>query len=519
MVDISMTSQHILVIDDSPTIRKMVECHLSEAGYRVTLAVDAQSGLQLAGSIAPDLILLDHQLPGTTGDEVCRKLLESEGTSRIPVVISSSMRQKAFARYEELTSVVDQIPKPFTPDLLRSGVANALQIGEMVVRAQQSGGAMPESVEQHEDAVLQGFARSFSVRALLDFLTNTQLDGRLTPEIGKDRLKFGLASGRIQAVFSPTIAPDRLLEFLPPELSDLGPLLAITLGEQQDATVSGVVRLLERSLSDPRRLRSLLRFQAAALTHFALTGEAGLFAFEPCKPMPPMCQAFPLQLSLPALAIEGVRRLGVRESIEGLANLRFARHTPRGGNVDRVGMGPNDLRVHTLLDGSDPLSVVAGKAGVSVADAAAVAVGLELVGQAERRSPASGVSVLFMEGDPETASLLHRVLGPEGEGFQVRQVRDKVAAQLLRRRNAFALVILSVDNPEQESVYQHMREYTPASTRFLGLARIDQESRLDRLDDLGLDGVIQRPITEPDLRATVRQLVQVDNPVMEAAVG
>ena len=119
----------ILVIDDSQTIRKLVECHLSQAGYRVAMAADAEQGLELARTMQPQLILLDHQLPGTTGDEVCRQLLEGEATAKIPVVISSAMRNRAFAQYTEYPNVVDQIPKPFTPELLKSGVANALQIG------------------------------------------------------------------------------------------------------------------------------------------------------------------------------------------------------------------------------------------------------------------------------------------------------------------------------------------------------------------------------------------------------
>jgi CheY-like chemotaxis protein len=314
------------------------------------------------------------------------------------------------------------------------------------------------------------------------------------------------------------VEPDRLLAYLPTELSDLGPLLSITLGEQHDATVSGVVRLLERSLSDPRRLRSLLRFQSAVLTFFALTEVPGRFTFELRKPIPPMCQAFPLQLSFPALAVEGVRRCGLDEPATTLGSLHFARHTPRGGNVDRVGMGPADLRVHTLLDGAEPLSVVAAKAGMDLADAAAVARGLELVGQVERRSPAAGVSILFLEEDMETARLAQRVLGADGEGYQVRHVRDKVAAQLLLRRNSFALVMLPIENADQESVYQSFRQHTPASTRFVGIARIDEESKLDRLDSLGLDGVIQRPMTEPDLRATVRQLV-ANNEAVGAGVA
>ena len=128
-----MESPQILVIDDSPTILKMVECHLSQAGYRVATAPNAEAGVEAAEAIRPDLILLDHQLPGTTGDEVCRRLLQSETTANIPVVISSAMRNRAFASYTDLPNVVDQIPKPFTPDLLKTGVANALQIGAMVV--------------------------------------------------------------------------------------------------------------------------------------------------------------------------------------------------------------------------------------------------------------------------------------------------------------------------------------------------------------------------------------------------
>jgi CheY-like chemotaxis protein len=293
----------------------------------------------------------------------------------------------------------------------------------------------------------------------------------------------------------------------------LGLLLSITLGEQQDATVSGVVKLLERSLSDPRRLRSLLRFQSAVLTFLALTEVPGRFVFEPRKPMPPMCQAFPLQLSFPALAVEGVRRCGLGDSAANLGALHFARHTARGGNVDRVGMAPADLRVHTLLDGAEPLSTVAAKAGMDLLDAAAVARGLELVGQVERRSPQAGISILYLEEDVETARLAQRVLGAEGEGYQLRHVRDKVAAQLLLRRNAFSLVMLPIENADQESVYQAFREHTPATTRFVGIAKIDEESKLDRLDSLGLDGVIQRPMTEPDLRATVRQLLMQDQPV------
>ena len=276
-----MDNPLILVIDDSPTIRKMVECHLSQAGYRVAMACDAERGLEMARTIAPDLILLDHQLPGTTGDQVCRQLLESETTAHIPVVISSAMRNRAYAKYTEFPNIVDQIPKPFTPELLKGGVANALQMGAMVVKAQQTGSSVPEAMGENPEAVLEGSTEVFPLRTVLDFLNNGQQRGRLSLEIGQDRVRFLLGGGRIQAVVSPTTNADRLAPILPADLADLAPLLAVTMGEHQDASMTGLVKLLERSLSDPGRLRALLKIQSSVLTYWALTGPPGRFAFEP----------------------------------------------------------------------------------------------------------------------------------------------------------------------------------------------------------------------------------------------
>ena len=318
----------ILIIDDSHTIRKMVECHLSQAGYRVAMAVDADQGLTMARSLSPKMILLDHQLPGTTGEDVCRRLLEDEATASIPVIISSAMRNRAYARYTDYANVVDQIPKPFTPELLKSGVANALQMGEMVVQSQRTGCAMPEAVGEVDNAILEGNTGPFSLRVLLDFLNNSQQAGRLTVEADNHRVRWALAGGRVQAVYSPTLAPDALEQYIPADLSELAPLLALTLGEQHDSSMAGMVKLLEKSLADPRRLRALLRFQASVLTYGAMIGEPGKFAFEPVPTLPPMFQAFPLQQSVPALVVDGLRHCDPSGDGHDWSDLVCAARTP-----------------------------------------------------------------------------------------------------------------------------------------------------------------------------------------------
>jgi DNA-binding response OmpR family regulator len=497
----------ILIIDDSQTIRKLVDCHLSQAGYRVVMAADADQGLELARTIQPQLILLDHQLPGTTGDEVCRKLLEGEPTARIPVVISSALRNRAYARYTDFPNVVDQIPKPFTPEMLKSGVASALQMGAMVLQAQRTGCAMPEAIGETHDALLEGMTESFPLVSVLDFLNNHQQTGRLTLEAGKDRLRFALLGGRVQAVYSPTIRPDGLEGQLPADLFDLGPLLALTLGEHQDASMAGLVKMLERSLSDPKRLRALLRFQAAVLTFQAATGVAGKFAFERVTALPPMFQAFPLSISVPALIVEGSRFCEPVVDTRDWEKLVFARQTTRGGNPDRAGLAPVVIKIHTLLDGAHTVGEVAQNSGFDLGEVVSIARGLERAGLVERRAPSSSHSVLVMEDDQETVRLIREVLGPEGANYQLKIVHDRIASQLLLRRHTFQLVILNMDRSEHEAFFRTCKLQHQNGTRYIGILNLDDESELARLDAMGLDGVIQRPINHTNLLATVNHLL------------
>ena len=65
---------HILVVDDSPTIRAILKSALEGKGYRVTLGSDGQEGLDMAQAEKPDLILLDALLPKIDGWKVCQQL-------------------------------------------------------------------------------------------------------------------------------------------------------------------------------------------------------------------------------------------------------------------------------------------------------------------------------------------------------------------------------------------------------------------------------------------------------------
>lgn len=118
----------ILVVEDNPANLKLVSLLLHNAGHSVLCAVDAEAGLALARSEAPDLILMDIQLPGMDGLAATALLKHDDATAGIPVIALTAMamkadREKARAagcdgyiskplRYRELYAAIDALLAP-----------------------------------------------------------------------------------------------------------------------------------------------------------------------------------------------------------------------------------------------------------------------------------------------------------------------------------------------------------------------------------------------------------------------
>ncbi len=113
-----MAGETILVIDDSPTIRKVVAANLRKSGYAVETAVDGQDGLEVAQRLNPDFILLDFVMPRMNGFQFCRALQGISNLACVPVVLMSAKGDKIGAKFIQQMGVVDSITKPFSPEAL-----------------------------------------------------------------------------------------------------------------------------------------------------------------------------------------------------------------------------------------------------------------------------------------------------------------------------------------------------------------------------------------------------------------
>ena len=88
-------SARILVIDDIDANVRLLEAKLTADYYEVLTATDGVTGLAIAGSELPDIILLDVMMPGMDGFQVCRRLKEDPTTRHIPVVLVTALDGRA----------------------------------------------------------------------------------------------------------------------------------------------------------------------------------------------------------------------------------------------------------------------------------------------------------------------------------------------------------------------------------------------------------------------------------------
>ena len=121
-----MAAARVLVIDDSPTIVRVVQLVLTKAGFEVEAASDGEAGLAAARAVRPDLILLDFVMPKMNGYQVCRELAADPGLRDVPVVLMSAKGDQVGERFVKVMGIVDYITKPFSPEAVTAVVQHTI---------------------------------------------------------------------------------------------------------------------------------------------------------------------------------------------------------------------------------------------------------------------------------------------------------------------------------------------------------------------------------------------------------
>lgn len=116
----------VLIVDDEPTIRTLVNAVLDGPGVRTLEAADGPEAMDMIRRYRPDLVLLDVVMPRMDGFTVCQRMRAEESMARTPVLLLTALVQESDHELARRAGADGVVQKPFSPAVLRSTVESIL---------------------------------------------------------------------------------------------------------------------------------------------------------------------------------------------------------------------------------------------------------------------------------------------------------------------------------------------------------------------------------------------------------
>ncbi len=163
----------ILVVDDLPTNRKLLNDLLVANGYEVLAAASGEEALAIVDKERPGLVLLDVLMPGLTGYEVCRKIRDNPATAHIPVVMVTSL-DPAEERIKGIEAGADDfLSRPVNQAELLARVRSLLRIRALHDQVQLQSDQLAEWNRTLELRVQEQLAQLHSLLEVSQLLTSS----------------------------------------------------------------------------------------------------------------------------------------------------------------------------------------------------------------------------------------------------------------------------------------------------------------------------------------------------------
>lgn len=124
----------VLIVEDSPSVRRLIEVSVRPLGVKILAAEDGIQGLDLARRMLPEVVLLDIGLPGIDGWEVLSHLRNDPATADLVVIIVTAHAQPEVAAAAEKRGADGFITKPFRPGQLRDEITALLNRSAQIPR-------------------------------------------------------------------------------------------------------------------------------------------------------------------------------------------------------------------------------------------------------------------------------------------------------------------------------------------------------------------------------------------------
>jgi len=396
-----MPGGHLLVIDDSPTVLKVIELALSEAGYVVSTAPDDDAGLTLVreARTVPDLILLDGLIPNRDAAEICRRFASDAALGRVPVVVMVARGQgdDLEARFAKASNVVDFIAKPFAPDALQAVVSHVVDkrtsdksgpmrdtLSDADTRASAGvRAAVDEALSRSADAAvaearafaamgqaLAGDLDAISMSEILEMLSEQGQSGilRVVNTETNARIEIYFRGGHVDFAAAVGVADEFLLGRFVVDDGDLAPeqldqVLAARARSTAAVPLFGADLIARGLITRDALMRAMVR-QTSELAYEALRWRAGFFQFRRTEELSLLARDAALQINVDRMLLEGYRRVDEWRIIEReISNFDevFVRNDHKIGDAPRGTFTRDELAVLEQVDGRQSVRDVVRK--------------------------------------------------------------------------------------------------------------------------------------------------------------
>jgi len=118
-----MAIRKILIVDDSPTERHVLNDMLTKSGYEVVASDNGEDAILKAKLLKPDLILMDVVMPGLNGFQATRAISRDPDTRTIPIILCTSKSQETDKIWGMRQGARDYVMKPVSRDELLAKIA------------------------------------------------------------------------------------------------------------------------------------------------------------------------------------------------------------------------------------------------------------------------------------------------------------------------------------------------------------------------------------------------------------
>ena len=395
-----MAAGHLLVIDDSPTVLKVIELALIEAGYGVATALDDTAALALVreARTVPDLILLDGLIPNRDPAEICRRLAGEPVLAKVPVVVMIARGQAADmeARFARASNVVDFIGKPFSPEGLQAVVSHVVGkrtsgVPDRDLGLEESGAramagiraAVEEALSRSADATVEearafaalgqalaGDLAAISMSEVLELLAEQGQSGilRVVNTESNARVELYFREGRVDFAAAVAVAEEYLLGRFIVGAGDVSPeRLDEVLSERGRSTTPVPLfgaDLIARGLLTREALTRAMSRQTSELAYEALRWRSGFFQFRRTDELPLLARDAALQINVDRMLLEGYRRVDewriIEREIASFDDI-FVRNDDKIANTPRGTFTRDELAVLEQTDGRQTLRDIVRK--------------------------------------------------------------------------------------------------------------------------------------------------------------